>query len=127
MSNGNHPIGYKKPPKHTQFKKGQSGNPRGRPKRSDDKHFLELFEDVLTQAISVKQGECTKVMQAREAVFHALVSQSLKGNVTASKIVLQYLEKAQPVGQLIKPPVMIIMPPDGPRPPEPPIYMGEND
>jgi hypothetical protein len=26
-------VGYKKPPKHSQFKKGQSGNPRGRPRR----------------------------------------------------------------------------------------------
>ena len=26
-------VGYGKPPKHTQFKKGQSGNPKGRPKQ----------------------------------------------------------------------------------------------
>ena len=27
-------VGYKKPPLHTRFQKGQSGNPRGRPKGS---------------------------------------------------------------------------------------------
>jgi hypothetical protein len=29
-------VGYKKPPLHARFKKGQSGNPRARPKRSKD-------------------------------------------------------------------------------------------
>lgn len=32
MSESEHKVGYKNPPKHTRFKKGQSGNPKGRPK-----------------------------------------------------------------------------------------------
>lgn len=126
MSNGNYPVGYKKPPKHTRFKKGQSGNLRGRPKETDDKSFFELISDISKQGVSVKQGENTKVMQIREAVIHALVAQSLKGNVAASRIVCQLLEKSAPIEQFINPPVMIINPPAGPLSPEPPIY-GEDD
>jgi hypothetical protein len=33
-TNRGYEIGYRKPPKATQFRKGRSGNPRGRPKRS---------------------------------------------------------------------------------------------
>ena len=33
MANDSYEIGYGKPPKHIQFKKGQSGNPKGRPKK----------------------------------------------------------------------------------------------
>ena len=32
MSKDKYAVGYGKPPKHAQFKKGQSGNPKGRPK-----------------------------------------------------------------------------------------------
>lgn len=127
MSKGNYPVGYKKPPKHTQFKKGQSGNPKGRSKRSDDKHLLETLDDVLKQLIPVKQGASTKMMQRIELVIHTLFGQSSKGNVAASKLLLQYAEKAAPIEQLMRPPVMIIRPPDGPRPPMPPVYGEESD
>jgi hypothetical protein len=122
MSNNDYKIGYKRPPKHTQFKKGQSGNPKGRSKRSDDKNLWGILEDVLKQGVSVKQGASTKVMQIAEAAIQALVAQGLKGNVPALRLLLQYQEKACPVEHSIAPPVMIIKPPDGPAPPEPPIY-----
>jgi hypothetical protein len=47
-SKSDYPVGYKKPPRHTQFKPGQSGNPRGRPKQS------ATFADVLTKQLRKK-------------------------------------------------------------------------
>ncbi|WP_082512564.1 DUF5681 domain-containing protein [Afipia sp. Root123D2] len=60
-------VGYKKPPRHTQFKKGQSGNPKGRPKRpigTSIKSFLDGSE-------TGKNGE---VVSRREAMAIALVN-----------------------------------------------------
>ena len=38
MKKDNYDVGYKKPPKNTQFKPGQSGNPKGRPKKPTNIH-----------------------------------------------------------------------------------------
>ncbi len=45
-------IGYGKPPKHTRFKKGQCGNPKGRPKGARNRlgtQFLEALETDFNQ------------------------------------------------------------------------------
>ena len=41
MSDDDDPVGYKTPPKNTQFQPGQSGNPKGRPKgtKNQQNHF----------------------------------------------------------------------------------------
>ena len=40
-------VGYKKPPLHSRFKKGQSGNPRGRPRGAKN------FSSVLLSLIHI--------------------------------------------------------------------------
>lgn len=57
-------IGYKKPPKNGQFKKGQSGNPKGRPTGSKNKK--KVFNDILSQEITIASGE---VMEVRTALW----------------------------------------------------------
>jgi hypothetical protein len=62
----NEPAGYKRPPKSGQFKKGQSGNPGGRPKRSGpididfDQHLGEVFDVKVNgrqQKMSAKESD----------------------------------------------------------------------
>jgi hypothetical protein len=47
-------VGYKKPPLHARFKKGQSGNPRARPKRSKD--FAALLTEILNEKVTVTEN-----------------------------------------------------------------------
>jgi len=63
----NHKTVHGKPPKHTQFKKGQSGNPRGRPKGA--KNSDTILEEVLNRKLTVRENGSTHEISLREAVI----------------------------------------------------------
>lgn len=79
-------VGYGKPPKHTQWPKGQSGNPRGRPKgarglRTDLDRELETR---LTIAINGKEIAGT----TQQLMLRTLARRAAHGDVAASRVVL---------------------------------------
>jgi hypothetical protein len=47
-------VGYKRPPVHTRFKPGQSGNPSGRSKGSQN--LQTLFTKILAEEVSLREG-----------------------------------------------------------------------
>ena len=71
-------VGYGKPPKDTQFRKGQSGNPKGRPKGS--KNFVTLVHEALDQPIVVREDGRSRKVSARAAIAKRLVHGGLAGN-----------------------------------------------
>ena len=74
-------VGYKKPPKHTQFKPGRSGNPKGRPKAA--KGLNTLARDLLTQKVAVRTPAGEKRMSRMEAVMQKTHELAMKGNARA--------------------------------------------
>ena len=66
-------VGYKRPPKHTQFAKGRSGNPNGRPKRPEGISIKELLD-------SEQQGRNGEVVSKREALLIQLLNSAAAGN-----------------------------------------------
>src|SRR5687768_6396759 len=65
-------VGYGRPPKHTRFKPGQSGNPRGRPKRTGNNKPLGLMvRQLLTEPITVRDGDQIRQMSRLEVAFRA--------------------------------------------------------
>ena len=70
-------VGYKKPPKKGQFKKGQSGNPHGRPKGS--KNFVTILTKELNQKVTVNENGRQKKISRMEAMVKRLVSEALQG------------------------------------------------
>jgi hypothetical protein len=71
-----HDIGYGKPPKHSQFPKGKSGNPAGRPKAPIGISIKEILDGD-------QRGKNGEVISRREAYVIALVNEALRGNQKA--------------------------------------------
>ncbi len=91
MDNNNENIGYGNPPKATRFAKGQSGNPRGRPKGS--KNMLKLVAEILEQKISIIQDGKPFKISKRTAMFLQLINSAVKGNLKAISSVIAFIEK----------------------------------
>jgi len=75
-------VGYGRPPRAHQFKPGQSGNPKGRPKGR--KNEATMLDELLFQRIPVRQGGRDLRMTVIEAIFRRLAEDSLKGNIKAA-------------------------------------------
>jgi len=78
-------VGYGKPPKGTQFKKGSSGNPKGRPKRALDFHH-ELLRESRSSVIINENGR--RRISKYSAVIKQLTIKAMSGNLSATRILL---------------------------------------
>jgi hypothetical protein len=71
-------IGFRRPPLHTRFRPGQSGNPSGRVKGS--KNLKTLFHQILNEEISLRDGGEVRKMTKAEAMMRGLIINALKGD-----------------------------------------------
>jgi hypothetical protein len=83
-------VGYKRPPVHSRFKPGQSGNPSGRGKGSQN--LKTLFHRILKEEISLREGADVKKVTKAEAVMRGLVIGALKGDVRSIGALLRIAE-----------------------------------
>jgi hypothetical protein len=84
-------IGYRRPPAATRFKKGQSGNPKGRPKGSSN--LLTILERELSQAIVVSENGRKKTITRLEAIGKRLISDALQGDRKAQLTLFEILKR----------------------------------
>ena len=71
-------IGYRRPPISGRFKKGSSGNSKGRPKGS--KSFLTLLQHELAQTIVVNENGKKKKVSRLQAMIKRIVAGALQGD-----------------------------------------------
>ncbi len=71
-------IGYGKPPRASQFKPGESGNPRGRPRGS--KNFSVLLEEELKQRVTINENGRRRRITKLAAIAKHMVNKSLSGD-----------------------------------------------
>lgn len=81
-------VGFGKPPKRTQFKKGQSGNAKGRPKGA--KGFNASLQKELERKITVKEGGRELRLSKAEIAAKRLAEKAMKGDMTALKMLATF-------------------------------------
>ncbi len=80
-------VGYGKPPLHSRFRPGQSGNPRGRPMGALG--LKATLRRVLRQTVTVREGEVVRRVTRLEAVLLSLIARAGKGDAKAIAMVLE--------------------------------------
>jgi hypothetical protein len=81
-------VGRGKPPLHTRFKKGQSGNPRG-PRA---KNLPALLVAALNEQVALTANGQSRRMSKREAVIAQLVDKSAGADLRATKMLIDLLK-----------------------------------
>jgi Family of unknown function (DUF5681) len=86
-------VGYRRPPKATQFTAGNSGNPNGRPKGS--KNFSTLFAEELAQTVTLTENGKRKKMPKQQALAKQLVNKALSNDPKAAALVLDQIRRSE--------------------------------
>ncbi len=71
-------VGYGRPPKASQFRKGQTGNPRGR--RRGDENLISVFKRYVSQLIRINEGDGFIRVTVAEAVLLQNYNAALQKN-----------------------------------------------
>jgi hypothetical protein len=91
MSDG-YEVGYGKPPKGTQFKKGVSGNPKGRPRKAQDFHHELLRE--FRSSITINENGRRHRISKYSALAKQMTIKALTGNIPALRTCLDHYQIA---------------------------------
>jgi Family of unknown function (DUF5681) len=83
----NYEVGYGRPPKHSRFKPGQSGNPQGR--RKGTENLKTQLRDACTDLVPVRDGSKTRMVPAIVVVLRVLLNKAIKGDLRAIQLVLK--------------------------------------
>ena len=89
--NDDYEVGYARPPRHSRFVKGQSGNPRGRPHGAEN--IKTLLNEALNELVAVTDHGGRRKVSKRKAFITQIVNGGAKGNFRAVPILLAMLRE----------------------------------
>jgi hypothetical protein len=87
-------VGYGKPPRAHRFKKGESGNPRGRKRSKQIEDVRTVVEGVLAEPVKLREGGHVRTVSKLEAMMSAQLLDALKGNPKAVRALFKLGQKA---------------------------------
>ncbi|MEA2904217.1 MAG: hypothetical protein QOI12_1604 [Alphaproteobacteria bacterium] len=92
---GKHKAGYGNPPVHTQFRKGQSGNPGGRPRGMTAGRAAALALKEAYRPVNVREGDKVTTLPAIQAVLRSQVALAAKGNGPAQRALFDAIQEIE--------------------------------
>lgn len=87
---GDYEVGYGKPPQHTRFAPGQSGNRKGRPKKQME--LRTAFLNELNDPVVVTESNRRKTITKQEVMIKQLVNKAASGDLGSIKLVHELLQ-----------------------------------
>lgn len=81
-------VGYGRPPLETRWRKGESGNPRKKPRRQET--IVEMLDRLLLSPVNITLNGETKRVPSLEAIISQLQVKEMSGSASASRILLKY-------------------------------------
>lgn len=97
-------VGYGRPPREHQFKPGQSGNKRGRPKGS--KNEGTIMSELFNRRIEIRQNGSVRKISLLEGIFIKFAEDALKGNPKSAAFLLNRKLLVEPPDQPASGPVL---------------------
>jgi Family of unknown function (DUF5681) len=89
MSEDQYFVGYKRPPRHGQFRKGQSGNPHGKAKGR--KNYRTEFLEELGEKVLVTENGRQRKLSKQTLIIKRMVADAIKGDAKARDHLLRLI------------------------------------
>ena len=86
-------VGYGTPPEATRFRRGVSGNPRGRPRGS--LNVATVFTKTLRERVVINENGQRKTVTKLEAVLKQMVNKAASGDIRAIRELLELARYAE--------------------------------
>jgi len=88
---GNYETGYGKPPRHARFRKGQSGNPRGRPRGS--KNLATVMDEALGERVAITENGRRKTATKLQVIVKQVVNRAAQGDHRSTQLLMGFIER----------------------------------
>src|SRR6267154_2983140 len=85
-------VGFGKPPEANQFRKGRTGNPRG--KRQGEENTISAFKRIVSKRVKINDGEKVRTITLAEAVILKNIQAALQKNPFAMSNIFRLAEEA---------------------------------